>query len=239
MKTATHLFFAIALLFSCTVVKAQDTLFLKSGVKVASQITEITPSLIRYKKADNPDGPTFVINAWDATLIKYRNGSIDTIKSVAPVTIAVEPSGSKAPVLSPAAPAAPAPAKPLDLHPPIYSAGLFYKYDNRRIKRREMQNILNNVHNEEIDLHVKKARTAKGLEYLGFVAIPTFAFGLGYTGVALLNNWTASSVSDEMAYAPGVTSLVVAAAALGTSITFKIIGRNHNEAAIRIYNEKY
>jgi hypothetical protein len=213
------------IIVSSTILKAQDTLFFKSGDKISSKILEVSGSEVKYKKENNPDGPTFITSNTDINYIRYKNGTTDTIKSAVTAPVVVI---QKAPPV----------VKPIDLHPPIYQAGLFYRYDNRRIKRREMQTVLLSVHDPEINLHVRKAKTAKQLEYVGFAGIPAFAFGLGYTAVALLNNVDAAPV-DQISYGPGVACIVVAAAALATSITFKIVGKKHNNAAIDIYNQKY
>ncbi|MCW3083896.1 MAG: hypothetical protein JWP12_1262 [Bacteroidetes bacterium] len=236
MKTTTRFFIVFAIIISSISAKAQDTLYLKSGLKVASQITEITPSEVRYKKASNPDGPTYVIDAVDIHFIKYRNGTTDTINAKAPVVAITPANEQKAPVYV----QAPVPAAPIDLHPPIYTAGMFYRYNNRRMKTREMQGILLSVHDPEIDLHVKKAKLDKGLEYIGFVGVPALAFGLGYTAYAFFNNdGIAYDNRAPTSYAPGVAAIALAAAALATSITVKIVGKNHNKAAIEIYNQKY
>ncbi len=227
MKTTTRFFIILAAIISSMSVNAQDTLYLKNGDKISSRILEVSGSEVKYKKENNPEGPTFITSNTDINYIKYRNGTMDTIKSApeAPVVVI-----QKTPV----------PAPVVDLHPSIYPAGLFYKYDGRRIKKREMQAILMNVNDPEIDLHVKKAKLDKGLEYIGFVGVPALAFGLGYTAYALFNNdGIAYDNRARTSYAPGVACIALAAAALATSITFKIVGKKHNNAAIDIYNQKY
>lgn len=232
-----RLFIIAAVALNSFAVKAQDTLLMKSGQEIASQIMEITPALVRYKKADNPEGPVYVVNIVDINFIKYRNGTIDTIKSMPvapPVVKKTEPAGDMSGTWSANPP--PVVPRPIDPNPPVTQAGPFYRYDNRRIGKREMYEVLENMNDPEINFHVKKARTAKGIEYVGFVAIPAVAFGAVYTLVAQISN---SSGGNGLSYAPGAIGFGIGAATLATSITFKIIGRNHREAAIKLYNEKY
>lgn len=75
----THNFFRmIAVLFCMNLAYAaqaqQDTLFKTNGEKIACKVLEVGTNGISYKKADNPDGPTFVDNKDDILLIRYRNG---------------------------------------------------------------------------------------------------------------------------------------------------------------------
>lgn len=215
-----------AIILQSLTLMGQDTLYMKSGIKIPSQIIEISPLEVKYKKLDNIDGPTFVTHNADINLIKYKNGAVDTIR--------VQSSSNPVVKSTPVVP------KVIDPHPPIYAQGMFYKYDGRRIKAKEMHSILGKMNDPELNLHIKKAKTAKGLEYIGYLAIPTFVFGLGYTGFALINNELDGATGVYyMSYGPGAASLAVAAASLATSITFKVVGKKHNQKAIDLYNEKY
>jgi hypothetical protein len=65
--------------------KACDTIQFKSGEKVSAFVSEIGLSEIRYKKCNNPDGPTFVVSKSDVSKIKYSNGFEEVIQvSAAP-----------------------------------------------------------------------------------------------------------------------------------------------------------
>ena len=54
--------------------KAQDTIYKNDGTVIYAKITEVGTNAISFKKTNNPDGPTFVENKTDISLIKYRNG---------------------------------------------------------------------------------------------------------------------------------------------------------------------
>ena len=230
MKIAKRfIFFSITLIFCSATLKAQDTLFLKSGVKIASKIIEISPSEVKYKKSDNPDGPTFISNSSDVSIIKYKNGSVDTLK--APKVSNVETKQEPIYIQS-----------QLDKHPSIYPYGPFYKAAGRHMKERDMHEVISEVKDPVIDGYVAKAKKAKLIGNIGFVAIPAFVGGLIYLGVAALNNngdYNSTVRPPQMAYWPGTLCEIIAAGCLTTSITFKYIRKNSNKAAIKIYNEKY
>ena len=57
--------------FAC----AQDVIVMKTGDEVKSKVLEVGINEIKYKKTDNPDGPTYTIAKSDVFMIKYENGS--------------------------------------------------------------------------------------------------------------------------------------------------------------------
>jgi len=50
---------------------------MKSSGEIQAKITEITPTEIKYKRFDNPEGPTYTILKSDASSISYENGAKD------------------------------------------------------------------------------------------------------------------------------------------------------------------
>lgn len=72
----TLLIFSL-LLFS-TFAFSQDMITLSDGRVVKAKILELTPDLVKYKKFDNIDGPTYTVPTSDLLKIKYANGSEDT-----------------------------------------------------------------------------------------------------------------------------------------------------------------
>jgi hypothetical protein len=60
---------------------AQDVITLRSGDEIKGKVTEISPTEIRYKRADNPDGPTVVIAKKDVFAINYANGTREVINA--------------------------------------------------------------------------------------------------------------------------------------------------------------
>ncbi|MCW3084080.1 MAG: hypothetical protein JWP12_1446 [Bacteroidetes bacterium] len=55
-------------------IKAQDTIYKNDGTVIYAKIMEVGTNAISFKKTNNPDGPTFIENKTDISLIKYRNG---------------------------------------------------------------------------------------------------------------------------------------------------------------------
>lgn len=66
----------IGLLLACNLF-SQDTLYTKKGHVIAGKVTEINDATIKFKKASNLDGPTYVINKEDVVMITYKNGAKD------------------------------------------------------------------------------------------------------------------------------------------------------------------
>lgn len=58
-------------------INAQDKLYKKNGDMIEVKVTEINTRVVSYKKADNPEGPTYTINKADVSKVVYPNGSED------------------------------------------------------------------------------------------------------------------------------------------------------------------
>lgn len=70
--------FSIALLFCiCVSVFADDIIITKQGVKIRVKIVEVSLTDIKYKKADNLEGPTYTMAKNDINTILYENDSVD------------------------------------------------------------------------------------------------------------------------------------------------------------------
>lgn len=57
-------------------VKAQDTIVLANGTEVLSKVTEITSNTVKYKDYSNLEGPDYILDHKEISLIKFVNGSI-------------------------------------------------------------------------------------------------------------------------------------------------------------------
>lgn len=70
--------FSILLILLCVAVSsfAVDIIILKNSNKIEAVIQEVNQSEIKYKKADNANGPTFTISASDVNSIVYSNGDV-------------------------------------------------------------------------------------------------------------------------------------------------------------------
>jgi len=79
-------FFLFANLF------ATDIIILKAGDEISGMVSEVGIDAIKYKKADNPNGPVYSIEKKNVFMIKYENGSKDVFnENIAPSDTAVSP----------------------------------------------------------------------------------------------------------------------------------------------------
>ncbi len=224
MKLIAPVLIVIALFSFNGSLKAQDTLIMKNGTRIPSKVLEITPTIIKYKKADNIEGPTYTTNGAEVNFVKYQNGSYDTIRVQAPAPITISSNTQKTSAVQ----------APPDPHPAIYRFGPGFKYSGGIINAKGAQRIMLTVNDPEINDHVKKAKFSKGMGFVGFVAIPTFLFGVGYSLVEAANSNYATAE-----YWPGVASGATAVVCLGTAITFNVRKKRNMNAALKIYNDKY
>lgn len=67
-----------SILFISTMGFSQDVITLNDGRTVTAKILELTPDLVKYKKMDNLEGPTYTVPVSDLAKIRYANGSEDT-----------------------------------------------------------------------------------------------------------------------------------------------------------------
>ena len=73
----------IALCLSSSIITfSQDILTKKNGEDIKVKVIEINQTDIKYKKSDNPSGPTFVISKSDAMMIRYEDGSKDIFNEI-------------------------------------------------------------------------------------------------------------------------------------------------------------
>jgi len=73
-----NLFLFTTLLFITSACFSQDLISLKKGNRIEVIVTEITPTLIRYKLFTDPKGRTYFVYKDDVTGIMYQDGRIET-----------------------------------------------------------------------------------------------------------------------------------------------------------------
>ena len=74
--------FAMLLVFASSIF-AQDIITLKTGDEINAKVVEVGSTEIKYKKWNNQDGPTYVMNVSDVFSVKYQNGEKDVFNAVA------------------------------------------------------------------------------------------------------------------------------------------------------------
>ena len=84
---------------------AQDLLTKRNGEAIAVKVVEITPSEVRFRRADNSNGPLITVWKVDVAQIRYANGSLEMAPPPAPIQAA--PAAAPAPVYAPAVAARP------------------------------------------------------------------------------------------------------------------------------------
>lgn len=72
-----QLFAFLVMLFSASMLFAQDVITLRSGETINGKVAEVGTTEIRYYKADNAEGPVYVANKSDVVQIVYANGVKD------------------------------------------------------------------------------------------------------------------------------------------------------------------
>ena len=72
------------ILFICSsnIIKAQDTLSMRSGENILVKVIEVGTSEVKYKKLDNLNGPVFSMLKSDLLMIKYANGTNEDFSSI-------------------------------------------------------------------------------------------------------------------------------------------------------------
>lgn len=72
------------ILFICSsnIIKAQDTLSMRSGENILVKVIEVGTTEVKYKKQDNLNGPAFSVLKSDLLMIKYENGTKDDFSSI-------------------------------------------------------------------------------------------------------------------------------------------------------------
>ena len=67
---------------ACTVMQmwAADVIVTNKSERIEAIIQEVSESEIRYKKVNNPDGPSFVVKTADVSTIIYANGDVQAFE---------------------------------------------------------------------------------------------------------------------------------------------------------------
>ena len=90
---------------------AQDLIVRRDSARIEARVTEISPTEIRYKRASNPDGPTYVLPLGDVRSIRFANGEEEVFAPAAALHPAEAPAKTPAEApesVPPTAPTAPA-----------------------------------------------------------------------------------------------------------------------------------
>lgn len=76
-----RIFLTALILSGCVAVQAQDIITQRNAEQIEAKVLKVGGSTIEYKRADNPDGPVYVMPARKVFTIKYQNGTQDIINA--------------------------------------------------------------------------------------------------------------------------------------------------------------
>jgi hypothetical protein len=76
MKTKTTVLILFVTILMSIRLKSQDLILKLNGDSIKAKISEVGTNAVSFKKADFPDGPTFVESKSDIILIRYSNGQV-------------------------------------------------------------------------------------------------------------------------------------------------------------------
>ena len=234
MKTIFTFIILSLLFFNKT--NAQDTIIKKNGDSLIVKVVDINDKEIKYKKFTNIDGPTYIENKSEVKTIKYATGLREEITVIQKQKETELPSERKTEYVAPP-----------EISNKIDGYGNHFVYHNQPINEKEMQTILVATQNGKIITLVQQAQKAKGLQNIGYAAIP---FGVGATiaipywmlcAIGYNNNWGLPYTRSERNKYGAIAALCV----VGTitcpiaSGVFSAHKKNCNLRAVQLYNQSY
>ncbi|HEX8516361.1 MAG TPA: hypothetical protein VF868_09200 [Bacteroidia bacterium] len=194
---------------------AQDTIIKHNGDIILATISEINPSEIRYKRYGFSDGPSYVETKSEISMISYSTGLRETFSPGKP---AVMPEY-----------AAPKPSEDRR----IIALGRSYARDGKKYNEAYIFRTLLNTKDVRIKGLVAESKKAKGMQYIGFAAIP-----LGLIGLLAVGQGGALSSPDRSLYHTlGAVCIGSAIACPIASGIFKKHRQNRLAEAIKLYNQ--
>jgi hypothetical protein len=206
---------------------AQDTIIKTNGDHITSKILEVSTIEVKYKKFDFQDGPTYIENISNIYLIKYSNGSMEKFRSqeIKSNDVPIENQNDYY-------------TGPLKTNDKIERYGNHFRFQGEAIDEHKLHDVLFKSKDKQLISLAGNAKDAKGLQYIGFGAIPLGVgalyflskgfFSNPYYGGPTTRNLTLSAICFV-----GAISCPIA------SIYFKNKRNYSNREAIRLYNERY
>lgn len=86
MKKILQSLFVLVCVLVVQTISAQDVITLKTGEDINVKVLEVGSNDVKYKKSDNPDGPSYTLLKSEVFMIKYQNGSKDVFNTTAAPT---------------------------------------------------------------------------------------------------------------------------------------------------------
>jgi hypothetical protein len=86
-----RIIFLIAILFATMYSYSQDRIIKKDKTEIKVKVLEVGDVEIKYKKEDNPDGPTYAIKKAEVNVIIYKNGQVESFNEVVNTQAVTQP----------------------------------------------------------------------------------------------------------------------------------------------------
>lgn len=90
------IFVALSLLLCCLTASAYDVIVKKDGTSLMGKVVEVSDTEVKYRRADNPDGPIYTLKVADIMRINYENGQSDLLQKdgMTPSSVLSGPTGT-------------------------------------------------------------------------------------------------------------------------------------------------
>jgi hypothetical protein len=256
-----HLLKHSALVFSlcCIVIsancKAQDTIIKMNGDIIYAKITEVGLNAISYKRADLDDGPVYIMNKTEISMLKMRNGQRQDFSKENYVKAMAEldkPDGTK--IATPSPPAAPSQAAVPSANsytqmPSQAAANDKYKIEQidgrytlngQKVSRKEVDRRLAKSKNPAVQLGAKTAKTTKILQKIvGITSIPG-TIGGGVTSIIGISQFITAYQTGQLSPAYYMNAGVSLLGTITLPVTSKILKNRRDklyDKVIDLYNE--
>ncbi len=210
-----------SILLCCSLTNAQDTIVKRNGEQLLSKILEISATEVKYKKFDFLEGPDFIDSKSNIQLIKYSNGTKEEFEAQ-PADNSSKPKESNTDYYS----------GHVSANYKIESNGTRFRYKENRINELELHQLLLNTNDQQINLLVRRAKHAKGLQWIGLGGLVVGAVG----GVSYV---LGEMIQETNMQIFGGICGGVAIAFPVASMVFKHRRNVSNAEAIKLYNEKF
>lgn len=215
--------------------KAQDLLIRSNGDTIKARILEVTDEAFRYKKTNNPDGPTFVTKKAELSRVIYANGTEEKI--TAPEhstgeTTTVTPKSSE-PVIDVRTNPGNKSQETASEFEQIRIEPFGYYYKGMRMNDRRLLYLYNSYNDKSLINEYKQAKSnLTASRVTGFLGIPFAVVGVMFCAVSGIpeedyNILTGGSGNDELlgpgiALIAGFVGLEVASIVLHSTYKSKI-----------------
>ncbi len=90
------IFVALSLLLCCLTASAYDVIVKNDGTSLMGKVVEVSDTEVKYRRADNPDGPIYTLKVADIMRINYENGQSDLMQKdgMTPSSVLSGPTGT-------------------------------------------------------------------------------------------------------------------------------------------------